>query len=76
MGESAQHLIPIAVGEDSIALPRRSIKAGVNIMCILRSRPGQTLIPGQSAGVHDVQLRVDLPPVSDGRVFFRQLSGR
>ena len=35
------------------------------------------LIPGQPAGVHDVQLRIDLPPVSNGHgPFFRQLPGR
>ena len=35
------------------------------------------LIPGQPAGVHDVQLRIDLPPISNGHgPFFRQLPGR
>ena len=29
-GEPEQPLIPIAVGEDSIAFPRRSVKAGVD----------------------------------------------
>ena len=29
-GELIQPLIPIAVGEDSIAFPRRSVKAGVD----------------------------------------------
>ena len=68
---------PIAVGERSIAFPRRSVKAGVNRTRSLRSGYGKLLILGQPAGVHDVELRIDLPPVSNGHgPFFRQLPGR
>lgn len=76
-GRPVKPLIPIAVGEDNIAFPRRSVKAGVKRTHKLCPSPGKWLIPGQPAGVHVVQLRVDLPPVSNGHgPFFRQLSGR
>ena len=45
-GEPEQPLIPIAVGEDSIAFPRRSVKAGVNRARNLCPNPGKPLIPG------------------------------
>ena len=48
-------MIPIAVGERSIAFPRRSVKAGVNKARNLCPNPGKQLIPGQPAGEHDVQ---------------------
>ena len=70
-------MIPIAVGEKSIAFPRRSVKAGVNRTHNLCPNPGKRLIPGQPAGIHDVQFRIDLSPVSNGHgPFFRQLPGR
>ena len=76
-GKPVKFLIPIAVGEDSIAFSRRSVKAGVDRTHNLCPNPGKPLIPGQPAGVHDVQLRIDLPPVSNGHgPFFRQLPGR
>ena len=76
-GQLRESLIPIAVGEDSIAFPRRSVKAGVNRARNLWPNPGKQLIPGQPAGEHDVQFRIDLPPVSNGHgPFFRQLPGR
>ena len=70
-------LIPIAVGERSIAFPRRSVKAGVDGTHDLCPNPGKRLIRGQPAGIHDVQLRIDLPPVANRHgPFFRQLPGR
>ena len=44
----------------------------VNKMHNLCHDPGKRLIPGQPAGVHDIQLRVDLPPVPNylGPFFF------
>ena len=76
-GKPVKFLIPIAVGEDSIAFPRRSVKAGVDRTHNLCPNPGKPLIPGQPAGEHDVQLCIDLPPVSNGHgPFFRQLPGR
>lgn len=76
-GETKKFLIPIAVGEKSIAFPRRSVKAGVDRTRILRTGSGRSSIPSQSAGIHDIQLRVDLPPISNGHgPFFRQLPGR
>ena len=70
-------MIPIAVGERSIAFPRRSVKAGVNRARNPCPNPGKQLIPGQPAGEHDVQFRIDLSPVSNGHgPFFRQLPGR
>ena len=61
-----QPLIPIAVGRRSIAFPWRSVKAGVDRAFNLCPNPGKRLILGQPAGVHDDQLRVDLPPVPNG----------
>ena len=76
-GRPVKPLVPIAVGERSIAFPRRSVKAGVNRTHILCPYPGKRLIPGQPAGIHDVQLRIDLPPVANGHgPFFCQLPGR
>ena len=76
-GRRVKPVIPIAVGERSIAFPRRSVKAGVNRTHILCPYPGKRLIPGQPAGIHDVQLRIDLPPVANGHgPFFCQLPGR
>ena len=64
-------LIPIAVGEKSIAFPRRSVKAGVDRthkLCFSSVRPS---IPGQPAGIHNLQFCIDLPPISNGqRPFF------
>lgn len=65
-GMTEKLLIPIAVGENSIAFPRRSGKAASiddSPQCFC---PAVSLIPGQPARVHDIQLRIDLPPVSDG----------
>ena len=69
-GRPAKPVIPIAVGERSIAFPRRSVKAGVNRAHNLCPDPGKRLIPGQPAGVHDVQLRIDLPQFRTGMVHF------
>ena len=66
--------IPIAVGEKSIAFPRRSVKAGVDRRHDLCPNHGKQLIPGQPAGVHDVQLRVDLSPVLDGHFLLLSLT--
>lgn len=54
-GRPVKSVIPIAVGERSIAFPRRSVKAGVNKARNLCPNPGKQLIPGQPAGEHDVQ---------------------
>ena len=76
-GDAKKLLIPIAVGEKSIAFPRRSVKAGVDRTHKLCSSSVRPSIPGQPAGIHDIQLRADLPPVSSGHgSFFRQLPGR
>ena len=76
-GETKKSLISIAVGEKSIAFPRRSVKAGVDRTRVLRTGSGRSSIPSQSAGIHDIQLRVDLPPISNGHgPFFRQLPCR
>ena len=69
-GRRMMLLIPIAVGERSIAFPRRSVKAGVDGTHDLCPNPGKRLIRGQPAGIHDVQLRIDLPPSSNGSVHF------
>ena len=75
-GDAKKPLIPIAVGGKSIAFPRRSVKADVDRARVLRTGSGRSSIPSQSAGIHDIQLRVDLPPISNGHgPFFRQLPG-
>ena len=60
-GEAKKPLIPIAVGGKNIASPRSSAKAGVDRTRVLRSGSGRPSIPGQPAGIHDIQLRADLP---------------
>ena len=64
-GEPEHPLMPIAVGETRIAFPRRSVKAGGDPT---HNRPpdrSKLLIPGQPAGIHDVQLRINLSPVQN-----------
>lgn len=73
-GEALKPVIPIAVGEDSIAFPQCTFKAGVDLHLLAGKLPGKLLIPGQPAGMHDVQLRVDLSPVLDGHFLLLSLT--
>ena len=77
MGMPEHPLIPIAVGETRIAFPRCSVKAGGDPARNRHPDRSKLLIPGQPAGIHDVQFRINLPPIPNGQgSFFHQFTGR
>ena len=53
-----------------MAFPRHSVKTGVDRTRALRSGSGQSSIPGQPAGIHDIQLHAGLPQFRTGMVHF------